>query len=30
VRALVQDELQGTLALESNGAGLRAEVVFPA
>jgi two-component sensor histidine kinase/putative methionine-R-sulfoxide reductase with GAF domain len=29
VRALVQDELQGTLALESNG-GLRAEVVFPA
>jgi two-component system, sensor histidine kinase PdtaS len=29
VRALVQDELQGTLALDSNG-GLRAEVVFPA
>ena len=30
VRALVQDELQGTLALESNCGGLRAEVVFPA
>ena len=29
VRALVRDELGGTLALESNG-GLRAEVVFPA
>jgi two-component sensor histidine kinase len=29
VRALVQDELQGTLVLESNGPGLRAEVVFP-
>jgi two-component sensor histidine kinase/putative methionine-R-sulfoxide reductase with GAF domain len=29
VRALVQDELGGRLALESNG-GLRAEVVFPA
>jgi two-component sensor histidine kinase/putative methionine-R-sulfoxide reductase with GAF domain len=29
VRALVQDELGGQLALESNG-GLRAEVVFPA
>jgi two-component system, sensor histidine kinase PdtaS len=29
VRALVRDELQGTLSLESNG-GLRAEVVFPA
>jgi two-component sensor histidine kinase/putative methionine-R-sulfoxide reductase with GAF domain len=29
VRALVQDELHGTLALESNG-GLRAEVIFPA
>ena len=28
VRALVQDELQGTLVLESNGPGLRAEVVF--
>ena len=28
VRALVQDELGGRLALESNG-GLRAEVVFP-
>ena len=30
VRALVQDELQGSLSLESNGRGLRAEVVFPA
>ena len=30
VRALVQDELQGSLALESNGSGLRAQVVFPA
>ena len=29
VRALVQDELGGRLALESDG-GLRAEVVFPA
>jgi two-component sensor histidine kinase/putative methionine-R-sulfoxide reductase with GAF domain len=29
VRALVRDELQGTLNLESDG-GLRAEVVFPA
>jgi two-component sensor histidine kinase len=29
VRALVRDELRGTLSLESNG-GLRAEVVFPA
>jgi two-component sensor histidine kinase len=29
VEALVRDELQGTLALTSNG-GLRAEVVFPA
>jgi two-component sensor histidine kinase len=29
VRALVQEELGGTLVLESNG-GLRAEVVFPA
>lgn len=29
VRALVRDELRGTLALRSNG-GLRAEVVFPA
>jgi two-component sensor histidine kinase/putative methionine-R-sulfoxide reductase with GAF domain len=29
VRALVRDELHGTLSLESNG-GLRAEVVFPA
>jgi two-component sensor histidine kinase len=29
VRALVRDELRGTLHLESNG-GLRAEVVFPA
>ncbi len=29
VRALVRDELGGTLALDSNG-GLRAEVVFPA
>jgi two-component system, sensor histidine kinase PdtaS len=29
VRALVSDELGGTLALDSNG-GLRAEVVFPA
>ncbi len=29
VRALVRDELGGTLALESDG-GLRAEVVFPA
>jgi two-component sensor histidine kinase len=29
VRALVRDELGGTLALESN-CGLRAEVVFPA
>jgi two-component sensor histidine kinase/putative methionine-R-sulfoxide reductase with GAF domain len=29
VRALVQDELRGTLSLESDG-GLRAEVVFPA
>ena len=28
VRALVRDELQGTLTLSSNG-GLRAEVVFP-
>jgi two-component sensor histidine kinase/putative methionine-R-sulfoxide reductase with GAF domain len=29
VRALVRDELGGTLSLESNG-GMRAEVVFPA
>ena len=29
VRALVRDELHGTLSLESDG-GLRAEVVFPA
>ena len=29
VRALVRDELRGTLDLYSNG-GLRAEVVFPA
>jgi len=29
VRALVRDELRGTLSLESSG-GLRAEVVFPA
>jgi two-component sensor histidine kinase/putative methionine-R-sulfoxide reductase with GAF domain len=29
VRALVRDELRGTLSLENNG-GLRAEVVFPA
>ena len=29
VRALVRDELRGTLRLESEG-GLRAEVVFPA
>jgi two-component sensor histidine kinase len=29
VRALVRDELQGTLSLENDG-GLRAEVVFPA
>ena len=29
VRALVRDELRGTLDLHSNG-GLRAEVVFPA
>jgi two-component sensor histidine kinase len=29
VRALVRDELRGTLSLESKG-GLRAEVVFPA
>jgi two-component sensor histidine kinase len=29
VRALVRDELHGTLELNSNG-GLRAEVVFPA
>ena len=29
VRALVRDELRGTLALENDG-GLRAEVVFPA
>jgi two-component sensor histidine kinase/putative methionine-R-sulfoxide reductase with GAF domain len=29
VRALVRDELRGTLSLESDG-GLRAEVVFPA
>jgi two-component sensor histidine kinase len=29
VRALVRDELDGTLTLESDG-GLRAEVVFPA
>ena len=29
VRALVRDELQGTLDLASDG-GLRAEVVFPA
>jgi two-component sensor histidine kinase len=29
VRALVRDELRGTLSLESQG-GLRAEVVFPA
>ena len=29
VRALVRDELGGTLTLDSNG-GLRAEVVFPA
>ena len=28
VRALVRDELRGTLALENDG-GLRAEVVFP-
>jgi two-component sensor histidine kinase/putative methionine-R-sulfoxide reductase with GAF domain len=30
VRALVQDELHGTLDLDSNGKGLRAEVTFPA
>jgi two-component system, sensor histidine kinase PdtaS len=30
VRAIVQDELQGSLSLESNGRGVRAEVVFPA
>ena len=29
VRALVRDELQGTLSLRNEG-GLRAEVVFPA
>ena len=29
VRALVRDELRGTLSLERNGA-FRAEVVFPA
>ena len=29
VRALVQDELQGSLALESNGSGLRAQSCFP-
>ena len=29
VRALVRDELRGTLHLETDG-GLRAEVVFPA
>jgi two-component sensor histidine kinase/putative methionine-R-sulfoxide reductase with GAF domain len=29
VRALIRDELRGTLSLDSNG-GLRAEVVFPA
>jgi two-component system, sensor histidine kinase PdtaS len=30
VRALVHDELRGELALENEGGGLRAEVVFPA
>jgi two-component sensor histidine kinase/putative methionine-R-sulfoxide reductase with GAF domain len=30
VRALVADELRGQLELRSDGAGLRAEVVFPA
>jgi two-component system, sensor histidine kinase PdtaS len=30
VRALVRDELGGTLDLSSNGRGLRAQVVFPA
>ena len=30
VRALVRDELRGTLSLESDAGGLRAEVVFPA
>ncbi len=30
VSALVKDELGGTLALDSNGAGLRAVVTFPA
>jgi two-component sensor histidine kinase len=30
VRALVRDELRGSLSFSSNGAGLRAEVVFPA
>src|SRR5918993_1248395 len=30
VSALVRDELGGTLALDSNGAGLRAVVTFPA
>jgi two-component sensor histidine kinase len=30
VRALVRDELRGEFALDSNGAGTRAEVIFPA
>jgi two-component sensor histidine kinase/putative methionine-R-sulfoxide reductase with GAF domain len=30
VRALVRDELRGEFALASNGAGTRAEVIFPA
>jgi two-component system, sensor histidine kinase PdtaS len=30
VRALVRDELRGTLDLSSNGGGLRVDVVFPA
>jgi two-component system, sensor histidine kinase PdtaS len=30
VRALVKDELGGTLVLDSNSAGLRAVVTFPA
>jgi two-component sensor histidine kinase len=30
VSALVRDELGGTLALDSNGVGLRAVVTFPA
>jgi two-component sensor histidine kinase len=29
VRALVLDELRGQLVMESDGSGLRAEVVFP-